>query len=316
MISAQLTLAGALSVLGWDPWGFWPVAVVAYSFLWRGVADSDSTVVAGWRGFAFGVAQHATAHGGMLLSMFSAAGVSMPFSLAGAFGFIVYLALFSAVPCALWFAFFRRAMWRAPVRDALAFASLLTLGEWSRAHGFFDFSFLSLGHAVLDTPLAGYVPLVGCHGASLTAFVLAALICSTRNDRGWRPGVIAAIALIPSFGVATRSVSWVTEAGPPVSFRLLQPNEGPARKVDRVPATVELDRLVGQLVEKEAVLVATPETAIPVFLHEIPGAVIERMRAHSARTGSHFLLGVPRVAAGGAGRNSLIHVDGTQQDAL
>lgn len=81
--------------------------------------------------------------------------------------------------------------------EALLFAVLWFLAELSRGQAMFDLpAWLAIGYAQIDTPLAGWAPVVGVHGVGFLAVLSAALLVASPGwGRGRAWGATAAAAI-------------------------------------------------------------------------------------------------------------------------
>jgi apolipoprotein N-acyltransferase len=84
-----------------------------------------------------------------------------------------FLALFPALAVGLWARF---TALKQPIVLAAAFASLWMLSEWLRSTLFTGFPWNATGYGHLDSPLAGFAPLLGVDGVSFVAAFCAALL--------------------------------------------------------------------------------------------------------------------------------------------
>jgi apolipoprotein N-acyltransferase len=84
-----------------------------------------------------------------------------------------FLALFPALAVGLWARF---TTLKQPIVLAAAFASLWMLSEWLRSTLFTGFPWNATGYGHLDSPLAGFAPLLGVDGVSFVAAFCAALL--------------------------------------------------------------------------------------------------------------------------------------------
>ncbi|MDP3688001.1 MAG: hypothetical protein Q8R64_10475, partial [Sulfurimicrobium sp.] len=160
---ALAILLGAFSVLGWDPFGWWMVSLLGYAGLFWLVVNSRTAWRAGLLGLVFGVGLHLFGSGWIFGALHGKAGMGLIPAMASTLVFVVYLALFTALPCLSWRALFKSEKncagadcYSMPLSFAAiaAFPALLTLGEWARSLFFNGFTSLSLGYSLIDTWLA------------------------------------------------------------------------------------------------------------------------------------------------------------------
>lgn len=310
------TTLGAGSVLAWAPWSQPWIAPLVYGALYVCLALPGRPAVIAALALAFGLAQHATGHGWIYTALVDKAGLSVPFALLSASIFMLYLASFMALPAYLWARLFLRdgTSTRLPgMVTAAALAALWTTGEWARGHLFNGFSSLSMGYAWLDTPLAGVLPLTGLHGLGLGAYAFCfgwiPAIEQLIRRRPW-PAALLSVGLICALvsGQWGRSMPWIAAEGEPMSFRLIQTAVRQKDKFEPTAVPGQIDELTQRIVEEPASLILIPETAFPVFFHQLPAGVIDELSRFSRLHQSHLFVGIARMGSRQEGHNGLLHI--------
>ncbi|MDA8257285.1 MAG: apolipoprotein N-acyltransferase, partial [Betaproteobacteria bacterium] len=270
-VLAAAGLSGGICVLGWAPFGGWPLSFLAYAVLFRLLRTTRTAWQAGILGLAFGLSLHLAGHGWVLAALHRQSGLALvPAALATAI-FVGYLASFTALPCALW----RLTGEGGRLSSAAALAALMTLAEWSRSLLFNGFTSLSLGYSFTDTPLSGYAPVAGVYGLSFLGYGASAALAAGRASIRASALMIAAIAaLMVAGGLALGGVAWVQPAGPALHFRLLQTGVPQKRKFDSRYSGRQMRRLLGLIEQSPADLIVTPETAFAASLNDLPGDIL------------------------------------------
>ena len=300
-------LAGAASALGWAPFAIWPLALAGFALLFALVRTAAKPWHAAAIGLAFGLGLHLAGHGWIFAALHAQVGVG---ALAAALstGLVAcYLAAFIALPCAFSRLASARLSRRLPpsvaaIAAAASHAGLLTVGEWLRSVAFNGFTSLSLGYAMLDTWLAGYVPVGGLYLASWSALLLGALLAIARGRRA----ALAAVCVVVATGWALGQLDWSRPSGPALGYRLLQANIAQALKFDPAHARRHAERLVDAIEQVPAELIVTPETAFPMFLDALPAETLPRLQRFSRESGSHLFIGIAVAAANSDGTNSVL----------
>jgi apolipoprotein N-acyltransferase len=318
-------VSGALSVLGWAPFGWWYLSVLGYGLLFWLLSNSRTVLHAGLLGMTFGLGLHLVGHGWIMDSLHGKTGMGVIPAAFSTLIFLLYLALFSAIPCLLWrliakhnalAAFDDHAESGIANRAHLAciggiavFAALMTLAEWTRSLFFNGFTSLSLGYSLIPTWLAGYAPVAGLYGVSWIGFCisgLTALIITRRKDSGLLSTIL--LLAIAGVGLMFTSLDWVQPAGMPLNYRLIQSNIAQERKFDPLYMREHMQQLVETIEQQSGELIITPETAFPVFLNELPAAILPRLTRFSKDSGSHLFIGIATTAANGEGYNSVLQI--------
>jgi apolipoprotein N-acyltransferase len=294
---------GAVTVAGYAPFHMFPLPVVTLAgvfYLW---SQAGSPRAAAFTGFAFGL--------GLLLFGASWVYVSlhdfgaMPAALATIATFL-FCAIYALCPAAAGYLCVRLHAPHA-VRYAMVAPAAWTLAEWTRGWLFTGFPWLATGYSqVPASPLAGYAPVLGICGVTLAVALTSGLIvvlaqrATGRNAGGafLAPAVI--LVVLWAGGWALGQIAWTTPVGAPFNASLLQGNVAQDLKwrAERVRPTLETYRLLAE--SAPGSLIILPETALPLFLSQVPQDYLDALAASARRQGGDLLVGVPEREAGGA----------------
>jgi apolipoprotein N-acyltransferase len=285
-LSGALSLAsGAISVLGFAPLGWFPLPVLAFAVLAWLVARAASARAAALVGFAFGLGLFVFGVGWVYVALNQFGG--MPFWLAGpaTLLFAAFLSLYPAVACTV--TFFAPKTWRV-----LVFPAAWVLTEWLRGWIFTGFPWLALGYSqVPNSPLGGIAPLAGVFGVSLGVTLVGSAMASVVLDQQrWRAGFVAVVAL--ATGTISGMTSWTRPVGEGVTVALVQGNVAQDLKFREDVLLRTLVAYENAVSQATARLVILPETALPLFLHDLPPDYFERLRSVTAERGADTIAGV------------------------
>jgi apolipoprotein N-acyltransferase len=311
---------GAVAVAAWAPLAYWPLALLAYGTLFLQVGSHPQTLVAARLGLFFGLGLHLTGHSWVYTTMAGPAGMDSLSAALASTVVLLGLALFTALPCALHAklmgGFAGRAMpaWL----QATSFASLLTMGEMTRALVVDRLSSLSLGYALIDTWLAGWAPVLGAYGLSWIGYWMAAamaltLATSRQMAASRTPCLFAAVAIALA-GLLLQQVRWTEPLTIPLHFRLLQPNTTQGSKFDPALKARITQEMLDMLTSEQADLVVAPETAFPLYWNQLPAGVVTALQdfAHGGNSMCTMLLcpfGIATVGSHSEGHNSMVHME-------
>ncbi|MGZ5598857.1 MAG: apolipoprotein N-acyltransferase [Usitatibacter sp.] len=284
-------VAGALCVLGFAPFGAWPVPVAALAALFAVWARSGSPLQAALSGYAFGLAFFLAGVSWVFVSLHFYGAMPAALAALATFLFCAFLALLPALAGWLTVRFAGPAasnrLWLAP--------AAFTASEWVRGWIFTGFPWIDIGTSqVPGSPLAGYAPWVGAYGTSFAvagAAALCAAIPASFAMSRTRMAVIASLAALFALGGAARMASWTSPAGPPLTVALLQgnvPQELKWRDEERVATLAEYRAMI---LDAKAQVVVLPETALPDFWDQLPAAYTAELREHARATGKTLLIG-------------------------
>jgi apolipoprotein N-acyltransferase len=314
-------LLGAATVAGFAPLYLFPIpALTLAALLWlcRGAATPKRAAAIGWW---FGLGLFLTGVSWVYVSLNTFGAMPAPLAAFFTLLFCAFLALFPALT-AYCFYVLRSPPW---MKLAVIAPAAWTLTEWVRGWIFTGFPWLAVGYSqVPASPLAGYAPVLGIFGTSLATVVTAGLLVliadaiRTRRrhaaaDAGGslpiaRPLGPAAAALLALWlgGYALKQVSWTEPAGEPLEVTLLQGNIPQAIKWTQEGLKTTLERYRELALASRAKLIVLPETAIPLFLRDIPADYLAGLADHARHNGGDVLIGVPEQLATGDYYNSVI----------
>lgn len=287
-------LAGAAMVLAYAPFGLLPLALVALALLTHLWITARGARAAAGLGFLFGLGMFVAGVSWVYVSLHRFGAMPAPLAAFATLAFCAILALYPALAGAV------QAKLGAPpaLRAALVIPACWTLAEWLRATLLTGFPWLTLGSAVVDTPLAGFSPLGGAYGASFVTAVGAGLLwCVALGRVRW--AAAAAFAVIGVAGAALRDVHWTEPSGAPFTASVLQGNVPQSLKFDPLRYVRTLETYARLAEASRARLIVLPETAVPRMLDSVDPAYLARLETAAQRNGGDLLLGVPvRVAPG------------------
>lgn len=310
-LAARLALAfvaGAASVLAFAPFSLGlllPPALALLLLTWRHAAGAAGAAALG---YAYGLGLMGFGVFWLRISIAQFGGVPAPMAVTITLAFILFMAGFFAL--AGWLA------WRLRPRNDTAWLvavvpGLWVLVEWLRGWFLTGFPWLSLGYSQIDTPLAGYGPVLGVFGMSLAVAISAGLLVLWR-----RPAALAALVVLWAGGHALSLVSWSRPAAEPFQVSLLQASVPQADKWRKSVRQPTLDwYLRATLVAADSRLVIWPETAVPAFRAEVEHSLLEPLHARLRAEGRDVVLGIVDGDADGAYFNAMLSLGVSGRDS-
>jgi apolipoprotein N-acyltransferase len=323
--SVAAAALGAATVAAFAPLYIYPLAVLTVAilvWLWNHAGSPQRAAALGWW---FGLGLFLTGVSWVYVSLHNFGAMPAPFAALATLLFCAYLALFPATVGYL-YSKLRAPLW---AKLMLALPAFWTLTEWIRGWLFTGFPWLALGYSQVPvSPLAGYAPILGIYGLSLatvaTSAALVLLAERTSAHHGAQrasgesvrhavssalrhPALLALIALW-LVGYGLKYVRWTDPTGEPTTVTLLQGNIPQEIKwqEEGLRATFATYHRLARATD--ARLIVFPETALPLFLNEVPPAYIDSLAAHAKQAGGDVLIGVPERLPGGDYYNSVISV--------
>jgi apolipoprotein N-acyltransferase len=316
---------GAASVAGFAPLYLYPMPVITLAlllWLWNDAPTPGRAAALGWW---FGLGFFLTGVSWVYVSLHNFGAMPAPLAAFATLLFCAFLALF---PAAAGYGYARS---QAPpwVRLVLLLPALWTLTEWTRGWILTGFPWLAIGYSQVPvSPLAGYTPVAGVYGLTLVTVATAGLIVllaqrasvehgpQRPTGESLRPAVVAAIThpalavviAIWAGGYALKHVEWTSPAGEPVMVTLLQGNIPQDVKWTEEGLRTTLTTYHRLARESNAKLIVLPETALPLFLNDVPPEYLGSLAEHAKRDGGDVLIGVPERLPSGDYYNSVISV--------
>jgi apolipoprotein N-acyltransferase len=287
---AAFAVGGSLN-LAFAPFAWWPIAILAPAALFaliRGLPPRRAM----WTGAAFGVGLFAfgTYWLYVCLHTFGLVPVWLTIVLQ-----VTLVGLMSAYPAALCFLANRFWLKPGPWRDWLVLPALWLLLEWLRGWVLSGFPWLSLGYALIDSPLAGWAPLLGVYGVTWVAATAAAAlaIAFTLNAPPLRRlaglAVLAALFTVP---MLLSRHEWTHAVGPKIAIAAVQGAVSQDQKwqlANRAATLVRYRTLTDQA--WGARLIVWPESALPVLAEDIQD-YLRDLQAKGREHGADFAIGL------------------------
>jgi apolipoprotein N-acyltransferase len=325
-ISPRLALVlafvlGAVTVAGYAPFYLYLlpfITVAGLCCLWHGARTPRAAAAVG---YAFGLGWFLLGVSWIYVSMHDFGAMPAPLATVATLLFCAFLALFPAAvgyACGRWAA--------APAaRYGLLVPSAWMLVEWTRGWIFTGFPWLALGYSQIpDSPLAGYAPVMGIHGVTLATAATAGLLVAWWLNATDRSSLIPhPSSLVHRFalqaspfillalwagGWGLKQVEWTEPVGAPVTVTLLQGNipQDLKWREDRVQTTLKTYAALAWMSSSR--LIILPETALPLFLKDVPKDYLPVLAEHARRNGGDILIGVPEQQPNGEYFNSVVTV--------
>ncbi|OZI71091.1 apolipoprotein N-acyltransferase [Bordetella genomosp. 12] len=303
-----LAAAGALHALSFAPgplpaWSLAWVQVFTLAVAAHAVLQAPSRRRAWVRGWGFASVSFTIGLYWLYVSMHDYGGMAAPLAAAGVVALSVFLAIFPAT--AGWLA---RSIcpprsaaspWRA-CRVALVWAACWTLFEWLRATVMTGFPWLNIGYGVVDSPIAGWGPVLGVHGLAFVTAFAAAAVASLRAAGSARQALAAGMAVVLVLvGGLLSLLPWSRPQGEPLAIRLVQGNVEQSQKFDLalmeagLRRHLELAALPAEPRAPRPELIILPETVLPVFQDQLAPQVWEAWKTVAARQSATIAMGVP-----------------------
>jgi apolipoprotein N-acyltransferase len=283
--------AGACLNLAFAPFGWWPIASLAPAALFaliRGLPPRR----AGCTGAAFGAGLFAFGTYWLYtcLHVFGLVPIWLTIVLQAAL-----VGLMSTYSAALCYAANRFRLKPGATRTWLVLPALWVLLEWLRGWALSGFPWLSLGYAMIDSPLKGWAPLFGVYGVTwATATVAVALnVLPARSvSISRRLTALGVVVILFSIPALLGRYDWTGPAGALIPIAAVQgavPQDQKWQVKNSDETMVRYSQLTAQA--WDAKLIVWPEAALPVLANQIPD-YLRRLQELGRMHGADLAIGL------------------------
>ena len=256
---------GMIASFGFAPYAFRPA-------LWVGLILFFSTIhsatggSAAKRGALFGIGYFGFGIYWIYYTLYTYSSMPLWLSAAIVTALVLYLSLFPML--ATWLG---ASLLPKGIRRLSGVAVLLAAAEWARGTVLSGFPWVVVGQGSLDSPWAGYLPLLGVYGTGLMLLLSAGWIAGClRRPFSSRMAWLGAVALAAMAGEILRFIAWSESFGEPVRVALVQASPGQdVRWQEGSSGGIQQTyRDLTQRVAQTPVII-WPEGAIPKFYREV-----------------------------------------------
>ncbi|ODN68104.1 apolipoprotein N-acyltransferase [Methylophaga muralis] len=282
-------VAGAILPLSLSPFHFYPLAIISLLILfmsWQHVTPRQAF----WRGSLFGAGMFGVGVSWVYVAIhvFGQASVF----LAGLLTALFVVALGLMIGGLGWL--LKRLT--GPFFSSKDFLILLPIGwllfEWFKAWFLTGFPWLEVGTGQIEGPLAGFIPLIGVHGASWLVALTAGCLAIVISQRKW-PLILLPVVIWGS-AYTLQSVDWTQPTGEPLKAALIQGNVPQEIKWDPQQLRNTL-QLYADLSRQnwDADIIVWPENAATAFYHQIDEGYLAPLGREARGQNTDIILGLP-----------------------
>jgi apolipoprotein N-acyltransferase len=285
--------AGALTVAGFAPFHASPLPFVTLALLFWQWSLADTPKRAFHIGWWFGLGFFGAGVSWIYVSLHNFGAMPLPLAALATLLFCAFLALFPAA-AGYCVARSRRA---DTVKLMLVAPACWVLAEWIRSWIFTGFPWNSVGYSQIPgSPLAGIAPVTGIYGVSLALAVIAGciavLVARWRVQQTLARVPAAVVVCLALGGYALQQIEWTTPSGAPTTVSLIQGNVAQDMKWREDQMRATLTTYANLITASRAQLIVLPETALPLFLHQVPPDYLDFLAAHAKKNKGDLLIGV------------------------
>lgn len=263
-------ILGAMLVLAFAPFYFWPLAIISLAGLFL-ITQNQSPKHAFWTALLYGYGVYGVGVSWVYVSLSTYGGMPFWMGSIAVLGFAGLLALFIAVPGYLIARFIPLHL------RLLAWPLFWLVFEWMKSWVLTGFPWLDLGYSQTPSWLFAWAPIGGIYLVSLMVLTLAALLTHTFLNRKAWPVAVSLSLLIATF--ALNSVNWTQPIGKPLSIGVVQANVDinskwlSSNRDELINRYRSLSLQIQQKIKhndasKKLDLVVWPETALPLYMQQ------------------------------------------------
>ena len=291
--SLILFVLGASCVLGFAPFYFYPASILSLIGLFYFWQQNATSKQAAYYGFIYGLGLFTTGIYWIYISLHDFGNMPSAMACLATFLLSAFMALFPALVGALSVKVSRRQ----PIQLLIVIPIIWALADWTRSWIFTGFPWLTIGYSqVPNSPLAGYIPILGVYGVSMLAVFTASLVACWLIQKPtsaiFYRNTIALLMSLWVVGGLLKEIEWTTVASKPISVALLQGNISQELKWAPELAEHTLNQYLQMAEASSAQLIIMPETALPVLFTELPSEVSARLRKIAGQNGGAILAGL------------------------
>ena len=170
--------------------------------------------------------------------------------------------------------------------------AFFTLIELLRSIIFTGFPWLSLGYTqVPNSPLIGYLPILGIHGISFLVVLTGVLIFQIFRRNSKKIYLIVFLIFIWGFGQYLNGIQWSKPIGETLSTSLIQGNISQEKKWNSNMVNESLSHYQKLILDSDASLIILPETSIPIEVSTIPKSFMKKIQNHATHNDRHIIFG-------------------------
>lgn len=252
MSKLALVGLGCLMTLAYSPFGFWLITFICLIVFAYILQSSQSAKQSAWHGFYFGLGWFGAGISWVHVAIADFGGLPLIFSILLMLLLVAYLSIYPAL------AGYLNYRWQNKL-GVVALVPAWLITESLRGWVLSGFPWLSIGYTQTNSPLAGFVPVIGEFGLQFVAILLACAALLNIKKAAATYTLVFATALL------LQQKAWHKETGETVNLALVQGNIAQSVKwqpENEVPTMQKYSNLTAPYLEQSD-LIIWPEAAIP-----------------------------------------------------
>ncbi len=284
-------LAGLFLTLAFAPFNYSFLAVVSLVLIFLAWLNC-SPGRAAFRGYLFGVGLFGSGISWVYISIHDYGGAPVLGAALLTFAVVCFWSLFPAFTAYLSVSLSGK---KHKARVVWFFPFVWIFVEYYRGYWFLNgFPWLQIAYTQLETPLQGFVPIVGVYGTGFLLGLTASIIISAINRTIKYNWALIVLLLLWSMGGYLSTVKWTDAIGEPIQVALIQGNVPQDQKwlpENRVKTLLSYQELTEQHWSSDIVI--WPETAIPAYLSQVKTFYLDPLSAKAKEKNTDLIVSLP-----------------------
>lgn len=303
-------LFGVLLTFAFAPYDFSYLALIALVFFYAFCAV-QTTSQAALSGYLFGLGLFGSGIWWVYISIHDFGGAEPVFAGLLTLLLIALWALFPALTA--YFSakvFTKEGVWFRVLAAGLIWVAVEYLRGYWLLNGF---PWLQIAYSQLQTPLAGYAPVVGVYGTGFLLAVSACLVFECWRQNTFRLQGVLVLTAIWASGWGLQHVQWTHGIGNPIKVTLVQGNINQEQKWQENQKGRTL-ALYKQFTEQhwDSNVIIWPETSVPAFLSEVKTYFLDPLSLDARQRGVDIVISLPTEGGGKDYYNSVMTLGQTE----
>ena len=284
-------IAGILLTLSFAPFNYAYLILVALMFLfssWQNISAKRAAL----RGYLFGLGSFGLGVSWVYISIHDFGGANVIASTLITGLFITFWALF---PALTGYTVVKLMPKNKGFIRIMLIPVIWMLIEYLRGYLVLNgFPWLQIAYSQLETPLSGYIPLVGVYGTGFIAVLTASAVIESWPNKKQLLLLTTALAVLWGAGGLLRTVKWTHEIGHPISFSLIQGNITQDKKwqpENKTNTLLTYKRMTEEHWDSNVII--WPETAIPAYLDQVKEFFLLPLARDAKQHNTDLIISVP-----------------------
>lgn len=283
-------IAGLLLTLAFAPFSYAYLAILSLAFIFF-VWQDCSPIRAAFRGYLYGLGLFGSGVSWVYISVYDYGGAPQIGAVLLTIAVVLFWALFLGLTGYLSVKFSRHR----PQRVIWAIPFVWILVENSRGYWLLNgFPWLQIAYTQLETPLKGFVPILGVYGTGFLLALSVSLLIFGLSKPVKRFYSLMVLAVLWGSGAYLQTVQWTKPIGDMIEVALLQGNIKQDQKwlpENRLNTLKSYQDMSAQ--NWDADVIIWPETAIPAYYSQVKEFYLDPLSEQAKKHQTAIVLGIP-----------------------